>query len=159
MSEQFDQILALQPQPNGLDGTEEFEAVSHKVGSSGGYANVRVTITQMVAYLLAAAGLGVKAVNDVAGAAYTAVSADTAKWTNFTSNVAVTFTIDANNAYPNDAELEFSQSGTGIITVAGANGAVIQSRGGVVTTAGQFATAMLKRKGNTNNWILSGDVA
>lgn len=160
MSGEFDQILALPPSPGGvMDGTEEFEAVSHKIGSAGGYPNVRVSIALIVAWVSAALGVGVKAVTTVAGTTYTAAVADAAKWLDFTNAGAVTFTIDGNNAYPTDAEIEFSQSGAGAVTPVGANGVVIQSRGGAVATAGQYATAMLKRKGATNNWLFTGDIA
>jgi hypothetical protein len=160
MATEQDSILNLPPAPGAaLTGREVMEAVSDALAQVSGYPNVRLTVAQIAAFTLALGGLGVKAVNAQAGTSYIAVAADAARWTDFTNAGAVTFTIDGNQTYPADAEIEFSQSGAGIVTVAGANGVTIQSRGGIVTTAGQFAIAMLKRKGSTNNWLLTGDVA
>jgi hypothetical protein len=158
MAIEFDAIGSFKLLPS-VNGNEQLECVSDQVAQQGGAPNGRLTVAQISAYVLAALGLGAKAVTTQAGAAYTAVSADAARWTDFTNAGAVAFTIDGNQAYPADAEIDFSQSGAGIVTVAGANGVTIQSRGNVFTTAGQFATAMLKRKGVTNNWLLTGDLA
>jgi hypothetical protein len=158
MATEFDNIGSLQPSA-ALLGTEQIEALTTALAQIGGAPNCRLTVDQIKQYVLAAAGLAAKAVTDVAGAAYTAAIADAVLWLNFTSAAAVTFTIDGGRAYPADCELEYTQSGAGAVSVVGINGAVIQSRGGLVATAGQYATAMLKRKGATNNWLLTGDIA
>lgn len=159
MASEQDSILSLQRPPGALTGREILEAVSDVVAHVAGYPNIQLSVADIAAYVLAAAGLGAKPVSTQAGTTYTALLADAAKWTDFTNAGAVTFTIDGNQTYPADAEIEYSQSGAGVVTVVGANGATIQSRGGVVATAGQYATAMLKRKGSTNNWLLTGDLA
>jgi hypothetical protein len=158
MPETFDNIASLLG-VNTLDGTEQIEAISNKNALIGGLPNARITIAQIVAYVLASLGVGAKAVTDVAGTAYTAVSTDAARWMNFTSGTAVTLTIDGNNTYPADAEIEFSQGGAGAVTPTGANGVTILVRGAATATAGQNAVAMLKRKGSSNNWIFTGDIA
>jgi hypothetical protein len=91
---------------------------------------------------------------------YTAVLGDAVLYTRFTSNLAVTFTIPPNSsvAYPIGTVLEFSQAGTGIITVTAGAGVTVNSRGGIMTTAGQHAAAFIKKIA-TDTWLLAGDLA
>jgi hypothetical protein len=93
-------------------------------------------------------------------AARTADLQDAVVYVRFTSPIPVTYTIpaDADEAFPINSVIEFEQADAGVITVFPAADVVINSRGGVMTTAGQFAVAALRKTG-VNEWTLTGDVA
>jgi hypothetical protein len=129
MATEFDNIGSLQPS-GPLLGTEQIEALTTALAQIGGAPNCRLTVDQIKQYV-----------------------------TGFTNAGAVAFTIP-NLAFPIGTTLEFEQAGLGIVTVSpvGGSGVVINSRGGIFTTAGQFAVAALKKVGATT-WTLTGDLA
>ncbi|MCW3798615.1 hypothetical protein OMW55_12440 [Sphingomonas sp. BN140010] len=94
------------------------------------------------------------------GAAYTAVAGDRDSYVRFTSNSAVTFTIPPNSvaAMPLGAEITMEQGGSGSVTPTPGPGVIINKRGAVSATAGQFAVATLKKVG-ADVWTLTGDLA
>ena len=94
------------------------------------------------------------------GAAYTAVAGDRDSYIRFTSSLAVTFTIPANSVSPMPlgSEITFEQGGAGAVTAAAPAGVIINRRGAVSATAGQFAVATLKKVG-ADVWTLTGDLA
>ena len=96
-------------------------------------------------------------VEDVTGTAYTAVAADGAKWKRTTDAGGVTVTIDANVHAAGD-EITFEQAGAGPITFAAGAGMTLNARGGVLTSAGQFAVCGLKFVSATEA-TLFGDIA
>lgn len=78
----------------------------------------------------------------------------------FTLNAPITFRVPSNAEMPCpiNSEIPFAQLGTGIVTVTPKANVTILARAGVVTTAGQYAVAMLK-KTDVDTWLLTGDVA
>lgn len=95
-----------------------------------------------------------------AGTSYTGVLADANKYIRFTNGSAVAFTIPANAsvAYPVDTVLSIEQAGAGVVTLTPDTGVTINSRGGFLATAGQYAVAQVKKVA-TNTWIAIGDLA
>ncbi len=91
---------------------------------------------------------------------YTIVLADATKVIEVNSASAVTVTIPTNAtaAFPTGSWLEVFQQGTGQVTIAGATGVTLRSRGGLLATAGQYAELRL-RKRDINTWVVSGDLA
>jgi hypothetical protein len=96
----------------------------------------------------------------VTGTAYTAGPNDAGIFTRFTNAGPVAFTIPPNSAvpFPIGTELPYSQAGAGIVTVVPGAGVTVNSRGSVMTTAGRYAVAMLKKVA-TDTWLLTGDLA
>lgn len=93
------------------------------------------------------------------GTSYTAVLGDANTFIRFTNGSPVTFTIPPNSsvAFPVGTVIEFSQSGTGAVTVAEGSGVTINSRSSDLTLAGQYAVAFVK-KVDTDTWIMNGDL-
>lgn len=92
-------------------------------------------------------------------AAYTLVLADAGKAVEVNAAGAVTVTVPTNAtaAFPIGSVVEVAQIGAGQVTLAGATGVTLQSRGGALKTAGQFAVASLRKRA-TDTWIVAGDV-
>lgn len=103
---------------------------------------------------------GGASVNSQSGTTYTSVIGDANNYIRFTSASAVTFTIPANAsvAYPVGTSIELEQAGAGTVTIDPDSGVTINSRGGLLDTAGQYAIAGLKKVA-TNTWTLTGDIA
>ncbi len=93
-------------------------------------------------------------------ASYTVVLADATKVieVNSVSAVTVTLPTNATAAFPTGSWMEVFQQGTGQVTIAGATGVTLRSRGGLLATAGQYAELRL-RKRDINTWVVSGDLA
>jgi hypothetical protein len=93
------------------------------------------------------------------GTTYTFVLADDFDYHQFSNAAAITLTVPTNAtvAFPIGTEIEIEQSGAGVLTVAAASGVTINSRGGDLSLAGQFAVAGLKKTA-TNTWTLTGDL-
>lgn len=102
-------------------------------------------------------GGGGAVIEDITGTAYTAAAADAGKWKRTTDATAVTITIDANVHSAND-EITFLQGGAGAMTFAAGAGLTLNSRGGVLPSAGQFAVCGVKFLSATAA-ILFGDIA
>jgi uncharacterized protein YqgV (UPF0045/DUF77 family) len=129
-----------------LTGTEVAPVVQ-------GGGDVKATIDQIRAYCQGSS------VSTQAGSAYTAVLADANTYIRFTNAGAVVFTIPANSAvaYPIGTVIEVEQAGAGGLTVAGAGGVSLLSRGSDFTLAGQNAVAAVRKVG-TDTWVLAGDL-
>lgn len=91
--------------------------------------------------------------------AYTARPSDANGNKRFTNAGPINFTIppNADVPYPIDTEINFEQAGAGVVTVVSGAGVTVNSRGGIKTTAGQFAVAGLKQV-DINIWTLTGDL-
>lgn len=86
----------------------------------------------------------------------TLAESDAYSYIRHTSNSPITVTVPVNvGAFEMGTEIEFEQSGTGEITFIGVNGVTITSFNSAYTTAGQYATAVLKLV-DEDLWILSG---
>jgi len=90
--------------------------------------------------------------------AYSVVLGDVSKYKETTDASPVTITINGGVGFAADDEIFFEQGGAGAITFAVAGGMTINSRGGLLSTAGQYGTAFLKFKSATVA-TLSGDLA
>ena len=103
--------------------------------------------------------IGDRAVNSQAGTAYTAVLADAQAYVRFTSASAVTCTVPASSAvaFPIGTVIEVEQAGAGAVTIAPGAGVTVNSRGGDLTLAGQYAVAALKKVA-ADSWTLTGDL-
>lgn len=73
------------------------------------------------------------------------------------SAVPVTVTIPLGLAASIKDIIEIHQTGAGAVTIAGASGVTVQSRGAALTTAGQFAIAGIKQVAE-NVYRVTGDV-
>lgn len=95
-----------------------------------------------------------------AATAYSFTFGDGGYYTRFTAATAVTATIaaEATEPLPVGSIIEIEQAGTGVVTIAGAQGVTISSRGGKVALAGQYAVAALKKVA-ADSWTLTGDLA
>jgi hypothetical protein len=94
------------------------------------------------------------------GANYTFALADAGTVVEGTSASAQTFTIPpaVSVAFALGTIIEVFQFGSGQITIAAGAGVTLLSDGGLVATAGQYATISLRQRA-TNVWVLSGDLA
>jgi hypothetical protein len=96
----------------------------------------------------------------ISGTSHTATLANSYGYLSFTNGSAITFTIppQASVAWADGVTIAWEQSGAGVITITAGAGVTINSRGGLVASAGQFAVGQLKRTA-LNTWTLIGDVA
>lgn len=85
--------------------------------------------------------------------------ADAGKLVEFTGSAAATLTVPSAAAapFPVGASVAVRQYGTGVVTITGAVGVTVRSRGAAYRMAGQYAEALLTKRG-TNEWVLTGDV-
>jgi hypothetical protein len=99
-------------------------------------------------------------IQTVALTAYTAQPNDGQIFTRFNNGGAIIFTVPKNSVtpFPIGTEINYSQAGAGVVTVTPAAGVTINSRGGLMATAGQYAAAMLKKVA-ADTWLLIGDLA
>ena len=101
-------------------------------------------------------------INSISGATYTTVLDDNGKLIVFTSNVAVTATLPSNGsvAYPVGAQINFTQTGTGQVTIVGTGGVTVVSTGATASQPKinkQYSAATAIQT-STDNWIVFGDV-
>lgn len=101
-----------------------------------------------------------KAPTSQTGTTYTAVADDAEGYIQFNNAGAITFTIPANSsvAYPLGTLISWEQLGAGVVTVAGAGGVTLNSRGALLNTNGQYAVVHAKKVG-TDTWTVYGDRA
>lgn len=100
------------------------------------------------------------------GTSYTAALTDAPSSQNyqgyiqFTNTGAVTFTIppNASVAFPIGTVISVEQNNTGTVTLTAGSGVTLNSRGGLLATAGRYAVAQAKKVA-TNTWTVIGDVA
>lgn len=90
---------------------------------------------------------------------FTFTLTDAASTVEVTSASATTATIPVNTsvAFPVGTVIGVYQGGTGQVTIAGASGVTVRSRGGLVKTAGQYSEVSLRKRA-TNEWVLVGDL-
>lgn len=143
--------LATLPTPGGDTGTwgtemNDFLLVSHNADGT-----------------LKESAVGKATISNIANTAYTFVASDVGKVVSFTSGTSVSATIptDANfsgGAPAVGSSMIIRQGGGGQVTVTAASGVTLNSRGGLVKTAGRYAyiTAL---KVADNTWELAGDLA
>jgi hypothetical protein len=115
--------------------------------------------TDVQAYSTKLAAIAANTVTTDSSTARTAALADADTFIRFTSSSAVTFTIPPNSSveFPVGTQIEFSQSGSGAVSVAAGAGVTINSRAADLTLAGQYAVAFVKKVA-TDTWIMNGDL-
>lgn len=93
------------------------------------------------------------------GTAYTLAVADAGTVVETTNSATVTVTVPLNSAaaFPVGTTIVVRQYGAGQVTIAGASGVTLRSRGSALKLAGQYAEAALTKRA-TDEWIVSGDV-
>lgn len=91
---------------------------------------------------------------------YTLVLGDAGKTVEINSASAQVVTVPANAsvAFPTGTVIEVSRYGAGTVTLAGAVGVTIRSRGGLLAIGNQYASGSLRKRA-TNEWVLVGDLA
>lgn len=92
-------------------------------------------------------------------ASYTLVLADEGKVVEVSNASAnnLTVPLNATAAFPVGAQIVVRQGGAGQTTVVATGGVTINSRGSAMKLAGQYASAVLTKKG-TDSWNLDGDI-
>lgn len=98
--------------------------------------------------------------NSQSGTTYTFALVDAGKCVEGSNASAQTYTVPPNSsvAFPLGTVIEVFQLGAGQITIAAGAGVTLRSDGSKVVTAGQYATAGLRKRA-TDEWVLSGDLA
>lgn len=96
---------------------------------------------------------------EIASTSHTATLANAGNYLRFTSDDPVDFTIppDSSVDWPDGSVIEIEQAGEGPVTFVEGSGVTLNSRGDVLTTAGQFAVAFVKRTG-ADTWTVGGDL-
>lgn len=91
---------------------------------------------------------------------YTLVIGDLAVILNASNSAAGTITVPPNSsvAFPIGTTITIRCGGTGTVSIAAGAGVTLQSRGGVLSGAGQFSLITLL-KTNTDIWTVAGDIA
>ncbi len=103
--------------------------------------------------------LSALAVDTQTGTTYTLVLGDAGKMVtlNNASSIALTVPTNASVAYATGTNILLVQLGAGQVTVAGAGGVTVNSRGAALKIAGQYGAATLIKTAS-DTWILTGDV-
>lgn len=94
------------------------------------------------------------------GTSYTPQLTDANKSIRTTSGSAVTITVapDSSLNFPTNTLISLTQYGAGALSVAEGAGVTVNSLGGSLTLAGQYAAATLQKIG-PNEWLLVGALA
>lgn len=102
---------------------------------------------------------GVSSINPQTGVAYTLAIGDAENVVDFTNAAAIALTVPTHAAvaFPVGTYIELHAGGAGQVTISGA-GVTLQSRGGLLNSAGQYAVIGLRKIG-TNTWRVFGDLA
>lgn len=93
-------------------------------------------------------------------ASYVLVLSDAGKTVRMSVASGNTLTVppNASVAFPTGTIVAWEQYGAGTTTLTPGSGVTIRSRGGILTSAGQYASGSL-RKIDTNEWMAAGDLA
>lgn len=101
----------------------------------------------------------VSTISNVTAPTFTLATANTIfNSTESTTPYTITIPLNSSVAYPNGTALTFVQSGTSVITIAGAGGVTLVSHGSLFASdgVGSLITAL---KLDTNTWLVSGNLA
>ena len=98
-------------------------------------------------------------INSQTGTTYTATVADAERYVQLDNAAAITVTVpsDTTANLPIGSTVTFEQTGAGTVTFAADSGVTINSRGAVLSTAGQFAVASIIKTAS-NTFTLTGDL-
>jgi hypothetical protein len=95
--------------------------------------------------------------NSQTGTTYTLVLADRVVELSNASAIALTVPTNASVAFIVGTVIEIVQMGAGVVTISG-SGVTFRSRGSLLSTAGQYAVASIRKRA-TNEWVVTGDIA
>ena len=97
--------------------------------------------------------------NAQTGTTYTLVLADAGKLVDLNNASAITLTVPLNSsvAFPVGTRIDLVQAGAGQVTIAGAGGVTINSKGAALKITGQWSAATLIQR-SANLWVLVGDI-
>jgi len=97
--------------------------------------------------------------NAQTGTTYTLVLGDAGKLVTLSNASAITLTVPTNAsvAFTTYTQILLAQIGAGQVTVAGAGGVTVSSRGSALKIAGQYGAATLVKTA-TDTWLLTGDI-
>lgn len=128
--------------------------------TSGGALNVDASPVTFFSMEVVGAKDTALGINDQVGTTYSPVLADAGDMIRLNNASAITVTIepDSTTDYGVGTVLTFEQVGAGAITFAAGAGVTVNSRGELLTTAGQFAVATVIKVA-ANTWTLTGDMA
>jgi hypothetical protein len=101
-----------------------------------------------------------RTIQNITGTSYTPSILDAGKALVFSNSSAASLTVPAESSsnFIIGQTFLIIQKGTGAITVSGAVGVTIYSKGNLVKTAGQYSEARLIKTAS-NEWLLSGDLS
>lgn len=96
----------------------------------------------------------------LSGTSHTLAQSEDETYTLCTSASAVTITLPLNATIPIAPGFicSFEQNGAGTVTIAAASGVTVHSRGGLLSTAGQYGVIQVKKVA-TDTWTVIGDAA
>lgn len=94
------------------------------------------------------------------GNSYTFVLGDANNFIDFTSSSATAVTVPLNSSvpFPKGTVIVVRQWGTGLVTVGGAAGVTLRSRGNALKSGGQWAWITLMKRDTADEWAVTGDV-
>lgn len=132
--------------------------------AAGTHTNVTVTYDDAAGSISLAATGGSAAppltVEATSSTAYTFALADAGKHKRLTAATAIAATVPPNSsvAYPAGTRIRCTAAGAGQVTLAPGSGVTLNSRGGALKSAGQFAVFEIEKVG-TDEWDVLGDLA
>lgn len=123
--------------------------------------NVADLTAAQVKAILALTDADIARLGSIQTASYTAAIGDANTMVRMNSGSAMNFTVPPNSsvAFPLWSEINIAQAGVGGVTFVAGAGVTINSRGGLVTIAGQYGAATLKKVASPDTWLLVGDLA
>ena len=139
-----------------LATTDSFEAGAQTALAIDEEGNVNVTRGKLS---IGGVPVGIGPVRVQGGTAYTAAADDGGAYIRFTNGAATALTVPPNSAvgFAVGTVIEIEQAGAGALSVVAGAGVTINSRGGDMVLAGQYAVAALKKVA-ADSWTLTGDL-
>jgi hypothetical protein len=140
--------------PTGQDGTNGTNGATGPAGPTGATGSQGPAGTNGTDALLAAP------VTEITGTAYTLVLGDANGYKRATNAAGCALTVPPNSsvAFPIDTVITFEQAGAASITLTPGAGVSLNSRSGLLATAGQYAVAQIKKVA-ADTWTVIGDVS
>lgn len=135
--------------------SDEYTITGTTLQMTSNYAGDKIEIIKLPTRTVLTQFQPARSVMSEAGAQYTPSSTATTRYVRMTSSDPITVTIP--DAFSVGTELVFEQAGTGVISIVGANGVAVVSRGNRIQSAGRYAVVNVK-KVDATMWVITGDV-